>query len=175
MNAKEYQRKLYDILTTRYEKVKKEWSVWKDARDAAEPLKHMMYAPRLDIAVGRFNISGRATEVAKRIRRIAMRDRLIKSFHSGKFNNNPRCLLAIEIGFSGSRKHFLGDLVNAGLMGCVGLIIAKDDEMKKRYIKIINYIDFAKKVGKLGAGDLFENVDVLTVEEFDKKLKEIQP
>lgn len=177
MNAKEYQGKLYNLLMTRYEEVEKEWSVWKNATDDAQRLKHKMYAPRLDIAVGPFNIDGNVEENIKRIKNFARQDKLIKkifgeNFNKNYLNKNPRCFLAIEIGFSGSRKHLLGDLVNAGIMGYIGLIIAKDDKMKKRYEKIINYIDFAKKVGKLKASDLTKNIEVLTVEEFNKILRE---
>ncbi len=171
MNAKQYQKRLYNLLLGKYKEVKKEWSVWKDATDSAQRLKHKMYAPRLDVVVGPFNINGNIYENIEKIEEVAEQDGLIKEFPIENFNKNPRCFLAIEIGFSGNRKHLLGDLVNAGIIGYVGLIIAKDDEMKERYRKIIKYIQFAKKVGKSGAGDLFENVTVLTVKEFDEKLK----
>ena len=35
-------------------------------------------------------------------------------------NKNPRCLLSVEVEFSGSSKLIMGDFTNAGMMGHVG-------------------------------------------------------
>ena len=63
-------------------------------------------------------------------------------------NPNARCFLAAEIESSGSRKHFLGDLVNASSLGRVGLVVGADDEALAIFMRIMRYLKFLTDVGK---------------------------
>jgi len=106
-----------------------EWSISKDATDRFRRTK---YSPRLDIAVGPFNITDEdASKDAEKIRH-AGRLPLVKALEEiGRSQNpgfklncaNPRCLLAIEIELNKGSKYMLGDLTNASMMGLIGLVI----------------------------------------------------
>lgn len=79
--------------------VRLEWSVVKDASDALAADIHR-YAPRVDIAVGPFNTTpGRDPRICAR--HLAPK-RLRTLFDDRPPNPNPRCLLAIEVVYSGS-------------------------------------------------------------------------
>lgn len=96
----------------------KEWHVAKDSRD---DFTRELYCPRLDVAVGPFNIDGQVDVNKARIRRrISSKRNIIKAIFDVSENNNitfeafkrncnenPRCMIAIEIENSGSSKHML--------------------------------------------------------------------
>ena len=67
-----------------------------------------------------------------------------------EFNYNPRCFLAIEIVCSGSTKHMLGDIMNATILGGIGIVIAKDESIKKSLSRILSYLKFAYENEKGG-------------------------
>ena len=141
------------------------------------------YSPRIDVAIGPF-----ATET-KLIDRYDQLSRTAKPFldhcfdifkenmrafnpgiflenHNGytNFNQNARCFIAIEIEKSGSRKHRLGDIVNASALGRIGLIIAWDAAALRSFLRIITYFDFLREVKK----NTFQtaNVAILEKEQF---------
>jgi hypothetical protein len=106
MTAIGYQRATKSALSRYFADVRLEWSAVKDATDflAADDNR---YAPRVDIAVGPFNTR------PDLIRRFVMRFCRL----GGKLrlaglsrNRNPRCLLAIEVIYSGNSKHIMGDM-----------------------------------------------------------------
>jgi hypothetical protein len=72
--------------------------------------------------------------------------------------------MAIEIEASGSRKHLLGDVANASIIGAIGIIIPFDEDKLNQFIKLGNYLDFATKVGKIRA--VFNNVLVVERNQF---------
>ncbi len=118
MSAIGYQKRMEELLKLIFpaDSVKREWSIWNSARDDFRRTKKM-YAPRLDIAVGPFNTSTENrhfdTTVIQNLNRHPLISSIIlegkKKNQKWQYNKNPRCLLAIEIEFSGSSKHILGD------------------------------------------------------------------
>jgi hypothetical protein len=58
------------------------------------------------------------------------------------FNYNARCLLCIEIEESGSRKHCLGNLINASALGRIGVLIARNPEILRIFVRQRVYLDF---------------------------------
>jgi hypothetical protein len=155
--------------------VKKEWSVTKDSQDG---YARGLYAPRLDIAVGPFNINGRIEENNAAIIRTLddnkdIIERLIESAECSiptfrelrsNRNKNPRCFLAIEIEKSGSRKHMLGNIANTSIIGALGIVVPFDDKALIAYKRICDYINFAAEVGKTRG--IFKNVLIIKNQAF---------
>lgn len=146
-----------------------------------------MYAPRIDIAVGPFAIDAerfdeRYTELLLETRPFI--ESLIEchnlnldaaeqraSFETiAFFNLNARCLLCIEIEDSGSRKHCLGNLVNASALGRVGLLIARSEKILRTFVRQRVYLRFLASVGKNSFRT--ENALVLSAEQFDECLRQ---
>jgi hypothetical protein len=163
-----YQEIIFECLERYFPgEVKKEWSVSAAATDAF--MNRAIYAPRLDLAVGPFNTT--LEEHLENHRRISLQGTIhplmqkIMAAHSDlKLNQNPRCRLGIEISFSGSSKHILGDFTNASMMSLIGIVVSSE----QNYIKvsrILNYIKLVRKLGKAPA-DLFGNCVVYKVDDF---------
>jgi hypothetical protein len=143
------------------------------------------YSPRVDVAVGPFayweekyiHEYNRLTKVSREFI-----NNLLQSFkaNSKKFsfephvpvdcealnnvNENARCFMAIEIEKSGTRKHRLGDIVNACSLGRVGVIIAWDSTALKSFLKIAEYLSFLKS--KLKPTYETKNLIVVSKEQF---------
>ncbi len=171
MTAKDYQNLALKALTKHFEEVEKEWDV---ARGATDPLRRgVAYAPRLDIAVGPFNKGVEDRHIQQRRIQSFERDatvrRIVENVGHLRFNHNPRCVLAIEIEFSGSSKHILGDFTNASMMGLVGLVIVPPGKIEKAS-RIYKYVEFVKAVDK-GPADLFKNLVLFQTDEFLELLK----
>jgi len=179
--VKEYQDKVCGYLCNIFGQVnvKKEWNVAKDSQDA---YTRKLYCPRLDIAVGPFNIDGNVDENNERIKEVVDSNKEfidnvlrlsglslgdVDSFLRQE-NKNPRCFLAIEIEKSGSRKHMVGNIVNASILGAFGIIIPFDDKALSAYRKIDAYLDFAAKVGK--TREIFKNILIINKENFLKAI-----
>jgi GNAT superfamily N-acetyltransferase len=132
-SAEEYQKQVIKMLKEIFgnEVVKKEWdSVTYDGHTHNHKL---VYAPRVDIAVGPFNsyadldIGNDRTAVMKNhllVKRLEDKTKIV-------WNSLSRCFLAIEIVFSGSSKHIAGDFLNATSTGAIGLIVAHRKVYKK--------------------------------------------
>jgi hypothetical protein len=117
MRASEYQRLAEARLKGHFDDVRVEWSVVNGASGVQQRAIHR-YAPRVDIAIGPFNTTpGPDSQIDERL----LPRRLRQLFSDRPRNPNPRCLLAIEIVFSGSPKHIMGDTLNAGALGLYGL------------------------------------------------------
>jgi hypothetical protein len=167
-----YQNLIRDALKKYFgDEVKKEWSINTAATDA---FKHKtVYAPRIDIAVGPFNTKIESfPEMHQEISLFSIVNpfihKLLKIHKDVKLNQNPRCLLAIEVSFSGSSKHILGDFTNASMMGLIGIVIAGRRNYSK-VSRIKNYLKIIKNVGK-APSDLFANLIVYNLEDFLKLL-----
>jgi len=140
MTANKYQNKVAKILYAIFgEKlVKTEWdSVKYDSHFANHKL---VYAPRIDIAVGPFN-SYKDLDIgidkAELMQSHPFTKELINRVFKHRetmdkiWNSISRCYLAIEIEFSGSSKHILGSIINASVSGSIAIIITSNNHFKK--------------------------------------------
>jgi hypothetical protein len=160
MRASEYQRLAEARLKRHFDDVRVEWSVVKGATDALQRDIHR-YAPRVDIAIGPFNTSpGPDSEIDER----PLPSSLRQLFDDRPPNPNPRCLLAIEVVFSGSSKHIMGDTLNAGALGLYGLVIGSEARMRKIH-RIGKYLEVLADLEKLPP--MFRNVVSLSTVEFE--------
>lgn len=164
MLARVYQKKITTLLEEIFgsDLVIREWSVGKGATDAF--LHAGTYAPRLDIAVGPFNIN---RDVGQNLAAIHAKTKhpLVGELKRqiGILNGNPRCLLAIEIEFSGSSKHILGDFTNASMMGLIGIVVGSSHNIEK-ICRVGEYAALLYSLGK--APSLFKNVKVFQDSKF---------
>lgn len=65
-----------------------------------------------------------------------------------RHNRNARCLVAIEIENTGSRKHLLGGALNAAALGRIGIIIPWTKDKEKATARLIYYWSFLRAVKK---------------------------
>ena len=176
--TEEYQRRAFDKLERLFGEgnVEKEWDVGKGSQDS---LTRELYCPRIDLAVGPFNTNRHMIEQSQEEIEHAIshyRQILQRLFsHSeertgsiGEFlgvrNRNPRCFIAIEIEHSGTRKHMLGDIANASIMGAIGIVVPLTDEKMRGFKKMKKYVEFATTVGKLRPS--FRNVLIVSKDRF---------
>ncbi len=156
--------------------VYKEFSIDTDATDVFGA--DAGYLPRLDLAVGPFNVTPDRDGNTEKIRAAAacgFIEEIVKiaAHQNGDFiqNKNPRCLLSIEVEFSGSSKLIMGDFTNAGMMGHVGLVIGPSEgDIMKRIICVQRYIQTLRHLGKADP-TLFMNVACLDEKVFWQILK----
>ncbi len=139
--------------------VEAEWMPFAE-EGAEEEWSH--YSPRVDIAVGPFDTVGGSKEILK----AAEKDALVRFLkeRTDDVNPHPNCLVAIEIGYTGTRKHRMGDLVNASLIGHVGIVVAKNDRTEQSYLRVQEYMDYYNKHRASPFG-LCANVLIMTVDE----------
>ena len=163
MNASDYQRVTELALGRYFAEVELEWPVVRDASDAFT-VDLNRYAPRVDIAVGPFNTTPGPD---RRICEALLPARLQAVFTGRDPNPNPRCLLAIEVIFSGTSKHIMGDMLNAAALGLYGVVIGQDTQMAKIQ-RIQSYLEMLAQLRKLP--QLFCNVVALSTAEFDALL-----
>jgi len=165
--------------------VKKEWDVAKESED---DLTRDSYCPRVDVAVGPFNLTRNGNNLRQIDEMIEQRRGFLKKLfefseiHSlvsrelgfEKFlnirNENPRCLLAIEIENSGSSKHMLGNIANVSILGAIGVVIPFNDtklKLCKRIKKYLKHAIIVKKIPK----DIFRNVIIIEKNNFKKAFR----
>ena len=130
------------------------------------------YSPRVDIAVGPFSVVAgrdRTYEYNQLLRNENVNNflRLVYAYHIENIeyeylneitipdysflihkNQNARCLLAIEIENTSSKKHIMGSMINAASLGRIGIGIAYNESVKRTFVRIMNYLGFLKRVGK---------------------------
>ncbi len=174
----EYQHKVKEELKQIYngETVESQWYPFRGEGRS-------IYCPRVDIAVGPFateqRYEAKYAELLERTRPFV--ERLIEKHNQNVeeidrtcfaeisyFNENARCLLCIEVEGSGTRKHCLGDLVNASALGRIGLLVACSSEFLQVFVRQRVYLRYLANVGK----NTFRtnNALVLTTEQFDECL-----
>jgi len=151
MNATEAQKNLTELFSGIFGEVKtiREWR--SNARAEDWLAYRGIYAPRPDIAVGPFNIQeGRYTDKIDAMFR-KKRDFFIQlgSLNDFNVNLNPRCLIAIEVENSNKGKHMIGNIINASLLGKVGLIITLRDDYHKDAQRIYKYLKGASERKKI--------------------------
>jgi hypothetical protein len=174
VGAEVLQKKAYTRLKKVFgaDLVRSEFPIGTDATDIFAGKKR--YLPRLDLAVGPFNVSAERDVNSGMIKASSHHPLIVNIIdiaqqqNGGVFNanSNPRCLLAIEIEFSGSSKHILGDFTNASMMGFAGLVIGPSE--KKFMDKIHRVAEYVRTLRKLekAPSDLFTNVACIDVDKF---------
>ncbi|MDP3041752.1 MAG: hypothetical protein Q8N62_03340 [Candidatus Omnitrophota bacterium] len=175
--VKRYQNKVFDILKRIFgeDNVEKEWNVAKNSQD---DFTRELYCPRLDLAVGPFNIHRNVYEdnlningtlnangnLVKRLWRASeLKVSSFERFMRNK-NDNPRCMLAIEIENSGSSKHMLGNIANVSILGAIGIVIPFNEKKLALCKRIKKYVAFATEVKKIE--DVFKNVLIIDKDKF---------
>ncbi|MBI4547529.1 MAG: hypothetical protein HY707_06105 [Ignavibacteriae bacterium] len=113
------------------ENVKPEWNVAKGSRDT---YTRALYCPKIDMAIGPFNMDGEVESNLERIGQTMHQHRALvaalvdasetavggtEKFLEAK-NKNPRWFMAIELEYSGTTKHRLGDIANVSILGGIG-------------------------------------------------------
>lgn len=130
-----------------------------------------LYSPRIDIVVGPFSTTRGGNRITEYNQLMDSSQRFIEalleihqtnyrnimgetiarttSFDDLKtFNENARCLLAIEIENKVSRKHLLGGVVNASALGRMGIVVGWTGDKVKALFKLLAYWEFLGSVGK---------------------------
>ena len=79
--------------------------------------------------------------------------------------------MVIEIENSNGGKYLMGDILNAAILGHVGVVVV-NESLSKHLTHIKGYLDGAHTFGKIRAR-ILENVCLFTYEEFKRKLDEV--
>ena len=163
MNAIDYQRAIESALRRYFNEVQLEWPVVKGADDAfTTDLER--YAPRVDVAVGPFSVTpGPVTSICDAL----LPAQLLDKFADRRKNDNPRCLLAIEVVHSGTSKHIMGDMLNASSLGLYGVIVGEQSQMPK-IRRVRRYLDAIAELKKQPY--LFPNIILTSGDEFHSLL-----
>jgi len=157
-------------------KVEKEWNVARNRADNYNP--QILYAPRLDVAISPFMINYVNDEEIRRLENaFEANKQLIEkikeervTFEKFEYNRNPRCLIAVEIEATGSRKHHLGDIANASILGKIGLIVPMNEKSYRIFHRIMKYLEFAQKNNKT-SNNIFKNIVLITSDELVRLLE----
>ncbi len=137
-----------------HDNVIREWSVAKNSQDA---FTRDFYCPRVDYAVGPFNIDAMIDDNNRRINDTYQdhRELLRRLEHASNrvneiemTNPNPRCFLAIELENMRDPKHELGSLINASAIGKIGIVITENDVAFNSFVRIKKYLDYLLDVKK---------------------------
>lgn len=182
--TKAIQQEIKDLLNSRLlgnnVVVKKEWNPAKDATDNYN--RQIQYTPLVDVAVGPFMINYVTPEEKEKFEEVNEANRALleliiregETFDNFRFNENPRCLIAIEIETSGSKKHLVGDITNASILGKIGLIVPTNDKNYKSFKRIMEYLDFAQRNDKVSK-NLFKNIVLIKSKNLIELLKSRNP
>lgn len=173
MNAKTTQSAIREALCRIFgpDLVKSEWSVRTDATDKV--FDRSTYAPRLDIAVGPFNVTrerkdddlASIDEYGRHSFIRWLRAEVARQNNGGfYFNPNPRCLLAIELEYTTTSKHILGAITNASLLGAIGVIVGPAVHIAK-IRRIAQYAARLRQVEK-AHDDMFANIACFQEDDF---------
>jgi hypothetical protein len=172
MTGSEIQAAICDAMASSFEpgQVVSEWNMRKVATDAFRDSSS--YAPRLDVAIGPFNLSLQNRELdAERIRAFErplierLKQLIWRQNHGGVYYNpNPRCLVAIEVEHRTSSKHILGGITNASMLGMLAVVVGSNSHIAK-VRRIHEYARKLKQVEK-AHDDMFGNVACFEETEF---------
>ena len=196
--TKEIQREIKNLLNSKLtgENVSaiEEWNIAKNSNDDLNFKTH--YSPRVDVAAGPFMIN-RGTPVELEKLNNAFNDNkiLIEEIKSNgetfndlnqsnnptistrsnnfSYNENPRCLIAIEIEHSGQGKHLIGDITNASILGKIGLIVPTTEAKYRSFQRIMKYLEFAQTNEKM-RNNVFNNIILIKSEKLIETLERFQ-
>lgn len=133
------------------EEIRYEWDVARWAEDEFE--RERLYTPRLDCAVGPFNITmNRKMNIRKINAAFKKYEWMFSSLNwrvDADFNKNPRCMVGIEYEKRTTRKHRLGSVFNLSVLAKVGIIVAHDQTVYNSFSRLRNYFDYLTRHYKL--------------------------
>jgi len=182
LNERAYQHKLKEALDRLYREVTIQWQPFRGEGRG-------IYAPVVDVAVGPFAVTRQyigeyATlldETRDFIEKLIAKHNDNCDGHEERaqfeqirdFNENARCLLCFEIEESGSRKHCLGNLVNASALGRIGILVARQPSVLRTFLRQRAYLRFLAEVQK----NTFRttNALVLSATQLTECLAEVHP
>lgn len=130
--------------------IKKEWN--SATFDKIKTSHKKIYAPRTDVAIGPFNVHNNIKYINDQTS--VMKDSLLVKRLNERYdivwNDLYNCFLAIEVSFSGSSKHIMGDFLNATSIGAVGIIVSRGDSYKKadRILQYLKKLEENKRIEK---------------------------
>jgi hypothetical protein len=153
-----------------------EWDVAENSQDALR--KGLQYCPRIDFAIKPLNVDRNVSNNAALINQTYNRFRpLLEELAKrglrcsrSSTNENPRCFLAIEYENKTSTKHRLGSLINVGVIGKSGLVVAENPKAYRSYERILRYLDFLQENRKLA--EIQNNFTVILKTEFEEILRQ---
>lgn len=145
---------LFSLLRATFgeDQVRRQFDVGSKRNDAFD--KYQLYSPRLDYAVGPYNLDRHREENVGRINN-AFRDfqpmiqQLVEEGTGdlsaiSHYNSNPRMFIAIEMEDKTSRKHRLGGIINASALGKVGILVGANAEVYWSVFKIKSYLEYLR-------------------------------
>ncbi len=171
--CQDYQQGLSDELRCILARYNDDYTVVKEWR-AFQNSNVYRYSPEVDIAIGPFNDDNAFYNLTSVYNEIVQDDFNLKSFLEDAYhihkvnmdaelytdytefsflealdqNKNARCLIAIEIENTSTKKHIMGSIVNAASLGRIGIGIGYSNEAFRAFLRIVNYLSFLKKVEK---------------------------
>jgi len=140
--------------------VKPEWDVAKESRDALNRVDYEIppYCPRIDFAIGPFNIDKRLRHnnkiISQRFLEFEEFFNELKRKNQNEWsplvtNRNPRCFVAVEVENRNTDKHMMGSIINASAIGKIGILISSDETNYEAMNRIRVYMDFLKRAKKM--------------------------
>ena len=152
------------------ESVKTQWRSHAKNKDWLKLGK--VYAPYPDIVIGPFNIhSSEYREIENILEAFKQHgiffQELLGENISNK-NENPRCLLAIEIEHSGTGKYMIGNIINASILGYIGIVVV-DKKLLQNVKMVKKYLEGASKIKEIG--NIAKNTAIFEYNEFIDRLE----
>lgn len=174
-----YQKQAAEKLRTLYEEVLHSWYPFQGQG-------RKIYSPCIDIAVGPFATGHKKYEkkynellaesrnfveqlISCHNQNIEESEEAVTWENIAYFNPNARCLIGIEIENTGTKKHCIGDLVNASALGRIGLLVAWNQEVLRTFLRQRVYLRYLERVEK----NTFkvDNSLILSKEQFERCLE----
>lgn len=173
LSANEYQDLVVKMLKKVFpnNEVKKEWN--SATFDKIKTPRKKVYAPRTDVAIGPFNVHNNIKHINDQTS-VMKNSLLVKRLNERYdiiWNDLSKCFLAIEVSFSGSSKHIMGDFLNATSIGAVGIVVSRGDSYKKadRIIQYLKKLEENKRIEKR----LLRNLMLFNCDDFIQFLEDL--
>jgi hypothetical protein len=172
-DSQKYQHELANKLESILQLYNEDYQVLTEWR-AFQETNVYRYSPEVDIAIGPFNDDNSLYNLKPVYNEIVKEDFNLISFIQDAYethkanmdaelytdyvefsfeeainhNANARCLVAIEIENTSTKKHIMGSIVNAASLGRIGIGIGYCEKAFKAFLRIVNYLSFLRKVEK---------------------------
>jgi hypothetical protein len=87
-----------------------------------------------------------------------------RDFITANTCGNARCFIAIELENQTDRKYVMGSVVNAGILGRIGILVAENSEVFRNALRTRQYFDHLQE--DRGRAIVMSNLIVLTIRQF---------